>query len=85
VGVVPDKATVGAAVRLANNVDLTGAKQKDKALYLTATYKLAQNLLTRLSYVHESGSYWDQLSGFGGTNAQDLGTNSYTVNLYALF
>jgi hypothetical protein len=84
-GVMPDKATVGAAVRLANNVDLTGAKQKDKALYLTATYKLAQNLLTRLSYVHESGSYWDQLSGFGGTNAQDIGKNSYTLNLYALF
>ena len=84
-GVMPDKATVGAAVRLANNVDTTGAKQKDKALYLTATYKLAQNLLTRLSYVHESGSYWDQLSGLGGTNAQDIGKSSYTVNLYALF
>jgi hypothetical protein len=85
--VVPDVATLGAAVRRANNVDLTGARQKDNALYLTATYKMAQNLLARLSYVHESGSYWDQPSGFSatGTNAQDLGTNSYTVNLYALF
>jgi hypothetical protein len=84
-GVVPDVATLGAAVRSANNVDLTGARQKDNALYLTATYKMAQNLLARLSYVHESGSYWDQPSGFGGTNAQDLGTTSYTLNLYAVF
>jgi hypothetical protein len=87
-GVIPDKATVGAAVRLANNVDITGAKQKDNALYLTATYKLAQNLLGRLSYVHESGSFWDSASNVPlstNTMGQDYGTNSYTVNLYALF
>jgi hypothetical protein len=87
-GVMPDKATVGAAVRLANNVDTAGAKQKDKALYLTATYKLAQNLLTRLSYVHQSGSFWNSASNVTGstnTMGQDYGTNSYNVNLYALF
>jgi hypothetical protein len=87
-GVVPDKATVGAAVRLANNVDTTGAKQKDNALYLTATYKLAQNLLGRFSYVHESGSFWSSASNVPlstNTMGQDYGTNSYTLNLYALF
>lgn len=86
-GVIPEKATLGAAVRQANNVDVAGAKQKDNAFYLTGTYKLAQNLLLRLSYVKESGSFWDSPSdtGSGNTMGQDYGTNSYTLNLYAVF
>jgi hypothetical protein len=89
-GVVPDKATVGAAVRRGRSGidDGRGENATDNAIYLTATYKLAQNLLTRFSYVHESGSFWNLVpagSTTGNTNASDLGINSYTVNLYALF
>jgi len=87
-GVVPDVATLGAAVRRANNVDINGARQKDNALYLTATYKMAQNLLARLSYVKQNGSFWDSPSNVAGstnTMGQDYGTTSYTVNLYAVF
>jgi hypothetical protein len=89
VGVIPEKATIGAAVRFASSgiQDASGSNTKDNAIYLTGTYKLAQNLITRLSYVHNSGSYWDQASGLStsGTNAQDLGTNLTQLNLYALF
>jgi hypothetical protein len=86
-GVVPDKATVGAAVRRGKSGfnDGSGENATDNAIYLTATYKLAQNLLTRFSYVHESGSFWNLVTTPGSTNATDLGINSYTVNLYALF
>lgn len=86
-GVVPDKATVGAAVRRGKSGvdDGTGANAKDNAIYLTATYKLAQNILSRLSYVHQSGNFWTLPTGGGATNATDLGTNTTTVNLYALF
>jgi hypothetical protein len=86
-GVVPDKATVGAAIRRGKSGfdDGTGANAKDNAIYLTATYKLAQNILTRLSYVHQSGSFWNIATGPGTTTATDLGTNTTTVNIYALF
>jgi hypothetical protein len=88
-GVVPEKATIGAALRRANSgvTDAAGANTKDNAMFLTATYKMAQNLLVRLSYVSQSGSYWDQTNATitTQTNAQALGKTSYTVNLYALY
>ena len=94
IGVIPEKATIGVAVRFANSgVDdgkgttaTNGSNTKDNAIYLTGTYKLAQNLLGRLSYVHQSGSYWDVPNGTGnGTNATEIGSSAYTLNLYALF
>jgi hypothetical protein len=86
IGVIPEKATIGAAIRLGKSgvADNNNANGKDNALYLTGTYKLAQNLLGRLSYVTQSGSYWDTTTATG-TNATDLGKTSYTLNLYALF
>jgi hypothetical protein len=85
-GVMPEKATVGAAVRYAKSgqagVTNGSSNMTDNALYLTATYKLAQNLLSRLSYVHEFGNFW---TDNGNANEQLFGTNSWTVNLYALF
>lgn len=89
-GVIPDVATLGAAVRFAKSgvVDAAGANTKDNALYLTATYKMAQNLLARLSYVHQNGSFWDSPSNVPlstNTMGQDYGTTSYTLNLYAVF
>ena len=90
VGVVPEKVTVGAAVRRgkAGVADAAGANATDNAVYLTATYKLAQNLLTRLSYVQQSGTLWSGASpvvGSVNTYAQDVGSKTWTVNLYALF
>ena len=83
---VPEKVTVGMAVRQgkAGVADNVGANATDNAIYLTATYKLSQNLLTRLSYVTQSGTYWDTTTATG-TNATDIGKSSYTINLYALF
>ncbi len=90
IGVVPEKVTIGAAVRFANSGvdDGTGSNTKDNGIYLTGTYKLAQNLLGRLSIAHNSGSYWNTASPVAGstnTAGQDFGTNQYTLNLYALF
>ncbi|HKB61062.1 MAG TPA: hypothetical protein VKC56_13575 [Gallionellaceae bacterium] len=87
VGVIPEKATIGAAIRAGKSgvADAAGSNTTDNAVFLTATYKLAQNLLARLSYVTQSGSFWDQPSGLGGTNATDFGKSSYTLNLYALY
>jgi hypothetical protein len=93
-GVVPEKATVGAGYRRANSgvakAGTVNSNTRDDALFLTATYKLAQNMLARLSYVHQYGTYWNQpagLNALGGlaSNAQALGNNSYTINLYTLF
>jgi len=83
VGVVPEKITVGGAIRFgkAGVADTSGSNATDNAIFLTATYKLAQNELVRLSYVHQSGSFWDSALG----NAAAVGSSSYTLNLYALF
>lgn len=88
VGVVPEKVTVGAAIRRGKSgqdkgviagLAANGTNATDNAIYLTATYKLAQNLLTRLSYVKQSGDVWTK------ANTALVGSNSWTVNLYALF
>ena len=81
IGVVPEVATIGAAIRQGKNGvdDGTGTSLTDNAIYLTATYKLAQNQLVRLSWVNQTGTAWDQPT----TDA--LGSSSYMINLYALF
>jgi hypothetical protein len=108
-GIIPEKATVGFAVRQGNSgldkgrvtngnstANATNENLTDNAIYLTASYKLAQNLLVRLSWVNQTGSYWDtavssNYTGYNGTKgsdklpAQDIGSNSTTFNLYALF
>jgi hypothetical protein len=88
VGVIPEKATIGAAIRRAKAgvADLAGANATDNAYFLTVTYKLAQNLLGRFSYVHQSGTLYSTAGiNPGTTYAQDVGTNSWTINLYALY
>jgi hypothetical protein len=89
-GVIPEKATVGAAIRRGKSGQdfgtllggaPNGTNATDNAIYLTATYKLAQNLLTRLSWVHQNGDFWSTPT----TNTAAVGSSSYTLNLYALF
>ncbi|MGB8517831.1 MAG: hypothetical protein WCD45_08075, partial [Gallionella sp.] len=99
VGVVPGVATVGAAIRRGNSgvADATGANATDNAIYLTATYKIQQNMMARLSYVNQSGSFWNQSAAgsfsaangvvgvAGQTNAQFIGTSTTMLNMYVLF
>ncbi len=61
IGIIPEVATIGAAIRRgkAGVADAAGSNATDNAYYLTATYKVAQNMLARLSYVNQSGTYWD--------------------------
>jgi hypothetical protein len=97
VGVIPDLVTVGAAIRRGKSGMYAGLNSaagvangsngSDNAIYLTATYKLQQNMMARLSYVDQSGSYWSQTPGGAGTptNAQLFGTKTTMVNMYVLF
>ena len=88
IGVIPEVATIGAAIRRASSgVDAgvaaggapTGSNMSDNAIYLTATYKVAQNMLARLSWVKQSGDYWT-----ASTTAQ-LGSQTTAINMYVLF
>lgn len=81
IGVVPEVATLGAAIRRgkAGAPDAGGANATDNAYYLTATYKIAQNMLARLSYVAQSGTFWTAAQ----TNL--AGSKVTAINLYTLF
>lgn len=87
VGVVPGVATLGAAIRRGSSglADAGGANTSDNAYYLTATYKIQQNMMARLSYVNQSGSFWSQLNNGVDTNAQVLGSSTTMLNMYVLF
>jgi hypothetical protein len=96
-GVLPGVATIGAAIRRASSgVDgglasvantANGNNLKDNAYFLTATYKLQQNMLARLSYVKQSGSYWDARNApaTAPTNSSVLGSQTTMLNMYVLF
>lgn len=80
VGVVPDKTTLGAAMRFGKS----GDGKTDNAIMLTGTYKLAQNMLTSLSFTSASGSYWySNAAGKGTTDT--IGNTTYTINLFTAF
>jgi hypothetical protein len=88
IGVIPEVATIGAAIRraksgfdsgLLNGGAATGNNASDNAIFLTATYKVAQNMLARLSYVKQSGDYWT------AANSAATGDTTYAVNMYVLF
>jgi hypothetical protein len=97
IGVIPEVATIGAAIRrgksgvdsgLITNGVANNSNASDNAIYLTATYKLAQNMLARLSYVKQSGDYWNLVNtanGPNGTNSTVNGNTTTAVNLYVLF
>lgn len=89
-GVLPQIATIGAALRQGKSGYLDGANGNatDNALYLTATYKLQQNMMARLSYVNQTGSFWSQQyigTAGAGTNKQVLGSKITMMNMYVLF
>ena len=89
-GVLPGIATIGAAVRQGKSGfdDGAGGNAIDNAIFLTATYKLQQNMLARLSYVSNTGSYWGlptTVAGASGTNTQVSGSKTTMMNMYVLF
>ncbi len=97
-GILPNLATLGVAIRqgksgvdqgYANASVANGVNATDNAFYLTATYKLQQNMLARLSYVSNSGSFWSQANDpkntTNVTNKQVLGSKTTMMNMYVLF
>jgi hypothetical protein len=93
IGVVPEVVTVGAAIRRGKSgVDVGRAagladnlvNATDNAIMFTASYKIQQNMLARLSYTKSSGSFWT--SNVAATGTTDLiGSQTTTVNVYTLF
>ncbi|MEO8343205.1 MAG: hypothetical protein ABI536_05245, partial [Gallionella sp.] len=82
VGVIPDKVTLGAALRLGKSgIAIAGGSgnASDNAIMLIATYKLAQNMLASLSLTSASGEYWDV------PHQNALGSQTTTLNLFVLF
>ncbi|WP_283742751.1 hypothetical protein [Sideroxydans sp. CL21] len=93
IGVIPEVATIGAAIRRASSgvADASNNNMSDNAIYLTATYKFAQNMLARLSWVDQTGSYWNAVSTnlnpnpTNLTNTQVSGSKVTAINMYVLF
>jgi hypothetical protein len=92
-GVIPEKATLGVAIRRGKSgvADAANANTTDNAIMLTASYKIEQNMLLRLSYVTQSGNYWDQVNPDlvanpnGFTNTGLIGSKTTMINVYTLF
>jgi hypothetical protein len=80
-GVIPDKATLGFAVRSGRSGVAIGgvSNASDNAITLLATYKIAQNMMASLSLTSASGGYWD------AAHQNALGSATTTINLFALF
>ena len=81
VGVIPEKATLGAAIRLGKSGVAVGgiSNASDNAIMLIATYKLAQNMLASFSLTSARGEYWD------AAHQDALGSKTTTLNLFILF
>lgn len=81
VGVIPEKATLGAAIRFGRSGVAAGAASNasDNAIMFIATYKLAQNMMASFSHTSASGEYWDT------AHQNALGSRTTTINLFTLF
>lgn len=81
VGVIPEKVTLGAALRFGKSGATVGTdtNASDNAIMLVVTYKLAQNMVASLSLTNASGSYWD------ANHQNKLGSGTTTINLVSVF
>ena len=81
VGVIPEKVTLGAAIRFGKSGVKVGtaSNASDNAIMLIATYKLAQNMMASFSLTSASGQYWD------AAHQNALGSGTTTLNLSTLF
>jgi hypothetical protein len=83
-GVVPEKATVGMAIRRGKSGTnagslVAGANDTDNAVLLDGSYKVAQNMVLSLVYVSQSGSYWST------ANKNATGNKQTTISLATIF
>jgi hypothetical protein len=81
-GMIPGKATLMAAMRMAKNgaVDVSKTAVTDNALMVGASYKLVENVEASLEYTTQSGTAWDAVSG-----AEPAGKTVTTLMLQAMF
>jgi hypothetical protein len=82
VGVVPDKVTLGAAIRFSKSgvaMPNIASNANDNSIMLGATYKLAQNMMASFAITSASGNYWD------AAHQNALGSGTTTINLSTLF
>ena len=81
VGVIPDKVTLGAAIRYGKSGVAVGANSNatDNAITLIASYKFAQNMIATFSLTNASGGYWDT------AHQNALGSGTTTINLISAF
>jgi hypothetical protein len=81
VGVIPDRATVGASFRAGRSGVAVGgvSNASDNAIMFLATYKLAQNMIASLTVTSASGDYWDS------AHKDALGSSTMTIDLSTLF
>jgi len=82
IGVVPNVATLMAAVRQGHNgaVDANNDAATDNALMVGATYNISINVEASLSYTTQSGTAWDAVGG-----VEPAGKAVTTVMLQAMF
>lgn len=83
VGLVPGKATLMAAMRMARNgaVDATtGEALTDNGIMVGTSYKLAENVEASLSYATQSGTAWDAVGG-----VEPAGKTVTTLMLQGMF
>jgi hypothetical protein len=79
-GVVPEKVTVGAAIRRGSAGTALGtASQSDNSYMIEGSYKIAQNILVNLYYTHQSGDIWTTAV------ANQFGSNQTTLNVATIF
>jgi hypothetical protein len=80
VGVIPEKVTLGAAIRFGKSGVKVGtaSNASDNAIMLIATYKLAQNMMASFSLTSASGEYWN------AAHQNALGSGTTTINLFTL-
>lgn len=83
-GVIPEKATLGAAIRRGKSggnagSGVAGANDSDNAWLIDGSYKLSQNMVLSLVYVSQSGDFWST------ANKNAVGNNQTTVSLATMF
>jgi hypothetical protein len=83
-GIIPEKATVGAAYRNGKSGSnlgsgIVGKNDSDNGYLLEASYKIAQNILTTLYYTHQSGDFWST------ANKNAIGSNQISLNVATIF
>ena len=81
-GMIPGKATLMAAIRMAKNgaLDASNKAATDNALMVGAGYNLVENVEVSLEYTTQSGTAWDAVGG-----VEPAGKTVTTLMMQAMF